>query len=383
MYFYLHIPKTGGQTVAERIGSAFPPERAYFLRGPIASEEALAALKGRYDFVEAHVRGGALRNAGDEVRVICTVREPIGQVISHYRHIRREPRMSLHRAANQLSPAAFFEHYGDILLNFQARCLAVAFFGTGLGPRVASETRWVLDKMGEALDRITWLVPTESIDEFCMLWSVEQGIHLPFEASRNRAASGDVDLQRLRDVVAGSMERLGLDFTLWSLAREAYAQWRRDVLDAPHLGLRRLANAMCPYKAGESEIRLTRGWYPRVERGDGVSEWWAGPMPASEILVTNAAGERYLEFEVAVVLGIAADQFRFFAGPERRPLRHSHGEPDASGVVLHRVVLPPGPGPHQIQVIVPRVRSPMEIIEGATDPTRRSFASQRWRLVTD
>jgi hypothetical protein len=62
---------------------------------------------------------------------------------------------------------------------------------------------------------------------------------------------------------------------------------------------------------------------------------------------------------------------------------HSHGAPDASGVVVHRIALPPAPGPHEIQIVVPRVRSAIEVIEGATDPTRRSFAAQRWRLVAD
>ena len=31
--FYLHIPKTGGQTLARRLASAFPPGRAHLQEG--------------------------------------------------------------------------------------------------------------------------------------------------------------------------------------------------------------------------------------------------------------------------------------------------------------------------------------------------------------
>lgn len=384
MFYYLHIPKTGGQTLAERLATAFPPDRAYYIREGIKSPEKLEEVRAAgYEFVEAHTGGAALRDAGRDLRILCTVREPISQVISHYRHIRREPRLRLHRAATQLSPAVFFEHYGYKLLNFQARYLVRAFNRPSPAREMQHETRWILDRLGPALDRITWLVPTEAIDEFSQLWAFEQGIHLPLAgASRNHAEPDDVDLAQIRSLLTAQREKLGLDFALWDIAREAYARYRQRVMDSPRLGLKRLANAMCPFTEAESEIRLGQGWYPRGVRDDGIAEWWAGPSAVSEVIVTNAAGATHLEFEVAAVVGISRDQIRVFEEGGRRPLQCSVTSIEDGTFMLYRVALPPGPGPHRLQIVVPAVKSPLEVIEGATDPTRRSFASQRWRLVS-
>lgn len=384
MYFYLHIPKTGGQTIAMRIGAAFPPERAWFLQDGIASEQEFAALKSRYDFVEAHVSGGALSKADDDVRIMCTIRDPIAQIISHYRHIRREPRIALHHAANRLSPAEFFSHFGDHMMNFQTRFLVNSFAHRTLKSKLRGEQRWFLEHVGPALDRITWLVPTEAIDEFCQIWAIEQDLHLPLaDYSRNRARPDDVDRDEVRAIVAAQLERIGFDLTLWDIARERFVEWRRSVLDGPRLNLRRLSNAMCPWQ-GENgaEIRLGYGWYPRVDRSDGISEWWAGPSSVSEVVVRCPDDSpALLEFEVAVLLGIRPDHIRLVLAGSATPLPRSFEQLEGQNSYRFRCGLPPGSGPHLLRVVVPTVKSPMEIIAGATDPTRRSFASQRWRIV--
>lgn len=80
--FYLHIPKTGGQTLARRIASAFPPGRAHLQTGqftfPEDCERFAVCLSG-HDFVEAHVTGElfAGRPPSD---LLVTVREPVARV---------------------------------------------------------------------------------------------------------------------------------------------------------------------------------------------------------------------------------------------------------------------------------------------------------------
>lgn len=58
--FYLHIPKTGGQTLARRLASAFPPGRAHLQEGQFTYPADCAALGeclSAHDFVEAHLTG--------------------------------------------------------------------------------------------------------------------------------------------------------------------------------------------------------------------------------------------------------------------------------------------------------------------------------------
>lgn len=77
--FYLHIPKTGGQTLARRLASAFPPGRAHLQEGQFtypADCTALDQCLATHDFVEAHVTGQLLerRKVAD---LLVTVREPV------------------------------------------------------------------------------------------------------------------------------------------------------------------------------------------------------------------------------------------------------------------------------------------------------------------
>ncbi|MGW5960193.1 hypothetical protein, partial [Methylorubrum thiocyanatum] len=75
--FYLHIPKTGGQTVATRIASAFRPNDVYILNEDIRypeDAEKFTNITHRCKFIEAHIAGPLLSHFAD-LRIICTVRD--------------------------------------------------------------------------------------------------------------------------------------------------------------------------------------------------------------------------------------------------------------------------------------------------------------------
>src|SRR5262245_55343969 len=123
MLFFLHIPKTGGQTLATRLASAFLPERVHILKEDLRFPQDVALLKdlsGTRDFVESHVVGPILAE-NHNWQLLTVVRNPIDRLISSYRHILREPRDKLHRAAHQMKPLAFFKNYTDLLFNRQIR----------------------------------------------------------------------------------------------------------------------------------------------------------------------------------------------------------------------------------------------------------------------
>ena len=127
--FYLHVPKTGGQTLATRLASAFDPDKVHMFRGDLEfprDREKLAALLGEKEFIESHVTGAMLSEPMDHP-ILCTIREPIGQMVSNWRHIRRDSSNRWHRAALSLSAAEFFDNLGDYFRNHQTNYVISSF----------------------------------------------------------------------------------------------------------------------------------------------------------------------------------------------------------------------------------------------------------------
>jgi hypothetical protein len=303
--FYLHIPKTGGQTLARRLASAFPPGRAHLQVGQFTyptDYESFSQCLTEHDFVEAHVTGELLsqRNLAD---LLVTVREPVAQIMSNYRHIRREPERRLSRAARELDPGSFFDHFGDFFTDFQSRYLLGAFL-----PLAIEEQRrgfWALaaHQLPRLLDRIRWLVPTDRIDDFVPLWEADTG-HRAAERdyATNHAPHDGVDLAALEAAVRARPALFALDNVLYHYAVSRYAAWsagvqqRRAPWDYP-------ANASRVFQEDGGGIWLRGGWYPSEPTGYGPGNW-AGPATRSDIAVRRAPGQGELVFDVIVINGI-------------------------------------------------------------------------------
>ena len=59
--FYLHVPKTGGHTLATRLASAFDPDKVHMFQGDLEfprDSEKLKTLLREKEFIESHVVGG-------------------------------------------------------------------------------------------------------------------------------------------------------------------------------------------------------------------------------------------------------------------------------------------------------------------------------------
>ena len=71
---YHHIPKTGGQSLALRLASAFALGRSSYMAGDLSfpeGREKLRDLLTKKDFVEAHINGPVL-DGFDELDVLVT-----------------------------------------------------------------------------------------------------------------------------------------------------------------------------------------------------------------------------------------------------------------------------------------------------------------------
>lgn len=285
--FYLHIPKTGGQTLARRLASAFPPGRAHLQEGQFtypADCTALGQCLATHDFVEAHVTGQLLehRRIAD---LLVTVREPVAQIISNFRHIRREPDRRLSRAARELDPGTFLDHFGDFFADFQTRYLLSAFLPLGIEEQRRGFLPTVARHLPTVLDRARWLVPTDRIDAFVPLWEAETARRAAERGyATNRAPADDVDLPALEAAIRARPALFALDSVLYQHACQRFAAWAEGVREQAAPWDYPANAARVFHDDGGGGVWLRSGWYPSEPTAHGPGNW-AGPTRRSDLAV--------------------------------------------------------------------------------------------------
>ncbi|MBX9700937.1 MAG: hypothetical protein K2X74_15980, partial [Acetobacteraceae bacterium] len=175
MHFFLHIQKTGGQTLGARLAAGFAPDRTSVMRRDIASRDELHAMARQHDFVAGHPGPGSLVEPPPGVQVLSLVRDPVETIISLYRHIRRDPLNPLHAAAAALPARTCIERFEHLFFNFQSRVLTQAWTIPSIQALSRGEEAWLARQVPDAADAVRWLVPSERMDEFCALWRLETG----------------------------------------------------------------------------------------------------------------------------------------------------------------------------------------------------------------
>jgi Sulfotransferase family len=384
MLFFLHIPKTGGQTVASRLASAFLPNRVRILQDDLRFPEGVELLRGfcqTRDFVESHVAGPLLAEICD-LQLLTVIRNPIDRLISMYRHILREPRNQLHRAACKMRPLAFFRNYGDLFRNAQTRYIVNALFSCPDSVLVEEDyQRWLFRQFHAALDRITFLVPLERIDEFITLWSAETGRLVP-QADRylNGAPPDEVNLDEIRHVIQRLPELYSLDTELWQAARLWFSSYRAKVLARFMRTTEPLNSSLAFFVEAEGDgIWLTRGWYPPFLNARGSKEWWAGPRRTAEIDLRRNYHASQLIFEITVVVGIEPSEIMFFAKSSGERLAADMWDAD-EGTTFVRIDISGLEQLDTIVTLVPEVYSPIQVDDRDDDTMRRSFATTGWYI---
>jgi hypothetical protein len=376
--FYLHIPKTGGQTLATRLASAFPIGRSDILGADLNYPRGVGELKRmmeEMDFVERHVAGPILKDV-DSLDILITVREPVSQIVSNYLHIRREPGLPLHRAAALLAPREFLAKFGDFLANHQSRYLASAFFDPDIDP---SPLRTLSAQIFAALARVRWVVPTESIDEFMTFWALDTRTNVPTTELYVNVTKKDVRHQDLLELVRGMPELYSLDLLLWHAARQRYFEYRHRLLgsvlpfDSPNNTSR-----ACSSEGGG--IWLRSGWYP-PELGNPIGPtWWAGPGQYSEVSYSRRAEQRYLKFSVAVLCGLTP--FDIWAlGPDKLLRLSTKVNQQADSLWDYCIDLEGLPLQGCLYLWVTEVWAPAMLDPSSMDLNRKSFATCGWQFA--
>lgn len=378
--YLLHIPKTGGQTLATRLAAGFPPARVNVLRSDVADPAALADLAAAHDFFEGHPAPGALAAPPPGLRVMAAVREPVAQIVSHYRHIRREPAHALHAAAQALAPTAFLDRFAHHLFDFQAACLVAAFRAPRPADRIRGFDLWLLRHLEPALDRLAWALPSERIDEFCLLWRLDQGgapIGDPAQRVNTADAADGVDAEALEHWLRRRAHRFAADAALWAAVGRRFEAWRHGLLTTDAAGTP--APAHCAWQAGQAAVWLTRDWHAPLRRSDGVLEWGAGPG-LYPLLRVRRGGHATLRFEALSLLGVHWDRMRAMRADtlDELPLRRTLDP--ATGIVACAVDIADLPAEAALVLYAPEDPGVLPPVQAAFTPPRRGFATQHWRL---
>jgi hypothetical protein len=308
------------------------------------------------------------------------VREPVAQIISNFRHIRREPDRRLSRAARELDPGTFLDRFGDFFADFQTRYLLSAFLPLGIEEQRRGFLPTVARHLPAVLDRARWLVPTDRIDAFVPLWEAETARRVAERGyATNRAPADDVDLPALEAAIRARPALYALDSVLYQHACQRFAAWAEDVRDqaAPW---DYPANAARVFHAGGGGVWLRSGWYPSEPTGHGPGNW-AGPTRRSDLAVRRGAGQDVLAFDVTVINGItftdiaAFETARFTALPVRR-------EELAPGHWRYRIDLAALPRACEIALMVPDCYAAINVFPAGQSASleRRSFLATGWGL---
>ncbi len=269
-------------------------------------------------FIESHVAGHLLKNL-PALDILVSVRDPIEQMISNYRHIHRDPANRWHRATKRMSARDFFDKFGHWFTNHQSRYILSAFVPLHAEIDEKGYYAAFAEHFFAAIARIRWLVPTGSIDEFLDLWSIETSRVIPNAAAVvNTATQDGMDVAALRELLVARPHLYPFDALLHELAKDRFRTYRRSIRERlipwcyPDNSRRACAD-------GAAGIWLTENWYD-PEVSDTGSAWWAGPQNRSEVRFRRQPRQTFLGFEVRVVNGIGYDQIEVFAKQGFRPL---------------------------------------------------------------
>lgn len=380
--FYLHIPKTGGQTLARRLASAFPPGRSHLQEGQFTYPsdcKSFSECLAQHDFVEAHITGQLLEDRAVE-DLLVTVREPVAQIMSNFRHIRREPDRRLSRAARELDPGTFFDHFGDFFTNFQTRYLLSAFLPLGIEEQRHGYWPTAARHLPAVLEKVRWLVPTDRIDTFVPLWETETGRRAAERSyATNHAPHDGVDLAALEAAIRARPALFALDSALYQYACTRHAEWTAKVQqqiapwDYP-------ANASRVFHGDGGGVWLRRGWYPSEQTHLGPGNW-AGPVRRSDVAIRRGPGQDALVFDVIVINGITFTDIRPFEASGFTPLLVTREEV-ARDQWRYRVDLTGLPAACEVALMVPNCFAPINVFaEGESgNLERRSFLATGWGL---
>jgi len=383
---HLHIPKTGGQTLARRFAASLPLDASWFMQGDITDQNystILDEIAAKRVFASAHVTGEVLVNE-NRFDLLCAVRDPVSHIISSINHILREPEHILHALAKNVSFERLLESCPEWFFNTQARYLAVALIGKGgLAPGDGMNERWLSSVAYQACDRIKWLFTSDKLDNFCGVLALETGLPISTDDFRvNVSLQPSGELEGLKEWLLNRPHLYAVDSLLFNEAARRFSQSCKII----YAKLR----STTPFSAAAEErrvvyngpggiIRLNKGWYSGLYSGVFGVEYRAGPGLKSTIDVVRKPGWNSVAFKVAYFAGIGPDELSFIDLTTGSSLKSSYVFLD--GFYSFIIDLSQCGKFTQVAIVAPAILPIAVFTRQWSDVEKVSFSSGSWSIT--
>jgi hypothetical protein len=219
---FLHIPRTGGQTLYAVLARQYPYSRTIAITGPLAPSIPLPedANSIRPVLIRGHMPYGVHQQLEIEPLYITVLRNPIDRVISTYRFARRFPDHPLHRQLHESRMSLVDFVRSDIssheVNNAQTRQLAGDVSGV--------PDRLTLDRAKANLRSFAAFGLTERFDETLVFFRRRLRWRIPVYVSKNVVGDpGHVDSWTWNTIE----ERNVLDIELFGFASALFDEFVR------------------------------------------------------------------------------------------------------------------------------------------------------------
>lgn len=179
--YFLHIQKTAGTTLYFTIDEKFAPEAicpARFWRQLLQIAKQSPAQFENYRFFRGHFGYSIQQFVRQKLVHITVLRDPIERTVSHYEHIRREPKDRLHKlvAAQNMSFEDFITHpeTGAAIANLQTRSIAFDWGLTEIRASKKFPSRGILGTPPDLPDDELLAIAKQRLDDFAFVGLAER-----------------------------------------------------------------------------------------------------------------------------------------------------------------------------------------------------------------
>lgn len=289
---HLHLPKTGGQDLAFRIGSSFMNDEVSILNDIFDTDDFNKIANGK-SFVEGHFFCNALENYPPS-RIICTVRNPIRQLISRYYHIKNNSRDFFYLPLVNLGYKRFFAEYKNEFINHQ-----VKLFNLALGLNTGALPKFDLQSVNALVDDGINLVPTEYIDDFIQNFALLNKLNCIESTYRINKGNYGHEAEDVLNFIVDMPELYDQDLLMYNYVVKNY---RKKTINKQ---LDEINKDTVFFDRGQV-IKLLDGWYPSEldSLGNGA---WSRAKQYQNIAFRKANSTKILSFDVVILCGIAND----------------------------------------------------------------------------